>query len=268
MLIRNYSLYNSIVRAPEGEGGPDLEAQIRAAVEAATAPLKAKADELLNEKKQEQARRTELEIKLKSFADVPDLDKAKELYERMMADADLNTVATGGKDALEAVVQRRTKKIIDEERKKVDDAQNTVKQAQLEREEAFNRWRSERLATAANSAMMKFKVLPENTELIQYKVERMFFINDDDGKPHLKEGVESIDRHGNPHSLETFVESLKDSNPTLFGYSSGGGSSGGGNGGKGTPRDPVRIDANDRRTVSNSLEDIAAGKVIPVQNMG
>jgi hypothetical protein len=250
----------------EGDGGggsgnaPDVAALVAAEVAKAVGGLKSKNEELLNEVKSERQKRQAIESKITSLGGEGDIEKARELMSQMQADADLRMIAEGGKTAFDEVVGRRTKSVIEAEKRQREQAEQAAKDAAARAEAAMDRWRNERLATAVNSAVGKAKALPESTEYIRMQAERLFAIDDESGKATLREGAELIDRNGNPHSLETWVESLRDTNPFFFGIPQGGGAGGSGssNGGRG----PVKLDGTDARALSQNLEAIAAGKAV------
>jgi len=260
MLIR--SLINPINRNADGDGsgGPDIAAMIAAEVAKATAGLKSKNDELLNEVKAERTKRQTYEQQIQSMGSQDDITKARELMERMQADADLRMIVEGGKAAFEDVLTRRTKGVVAAERAAKEAAERAAKDAAERAESAQNRWRSERLNYEVTSAVSKAKALPEAAEYIRIKAEQMFALDDETGKPRLREGIDAIDRNGNPHTLDTWVDSLRDSNPFFFGMPSGGGANGGG--GRGSDRAPVKINATDAKAISSNLEAIAAGKAV------
>lgn len=262
MLIR--SLHNPMnYNADDGGsgGGPDIAALVAAEVQKATQGLKAKNDELLNEVKTERQKRQEYENQIRNMGSQDDITKARELMERMQADADLRMIVEGGKAAFEDVLTRRTKSVVSAERAAKEAAERAAQEAAARAEAAQNRWRSERLNYEVTSAVSKAKALPEAAEYIRIKAEQMFVLDDESGKPRLREGVDVIDRSGNPHTLDTWVESLRDTNPFFFGMPSGGGAGGGGNG-RGGDRAPVKINATDAKAISGNLEAIAAGKAV------
>ena len=262
MLIR--SLHNPMnYNAGDGGsgGGPDIAALVAAEVQKATQGLKAKNDELLNEVKTERQKRQEYENQIRNMGSQDDITKARELMERMQADADLRMIVEGGKAAFEDVLTRRTKSVVSAERAAKEAAERAAQEAAARAEAAQNRWRSERLNYEVTSAVSKAKALPEAAEYIRIKAEQMFVLDDESGKPRLREGVDVIDRSGNPHTLDTWVESLRDTNPFFFGMPSGGGAGGGGNG-RGGDRAPVKINATDAKAISGNLEAIAAGKAV------
>lgn len=261
MLIR--SLHNPMNYNAEdgGSGGPDIAALVAAEVQKATQGLKAKNDELLNEVKTERQKRQEYENQIRNMGSQDDITKARELMERMQADADLRMIVEGGKAAFEDVLTRRTKSVVSAERAAKEAAERAAQEAAARAEAAQNRWRSERLNYEVTSAVSKAKALPEAAEYIRIKAEQMFVLDDESGKPRLREGVDVIDRSGNPHTLDTWVESLRDTNPFFFGMPSGGGAGGGGNG-RGGDRAPVKINATDAKAISGNLEAIAAGKAV------
>jgi hypothetical protein len=264
MFIR--SLYNPIMRNAEGgEGGgggsPDIAAMIAAEVAKVTGGLKAKNDELLNEVKREREKRTQIEQQLQGLGNQDDIQKARELWERMQADADMRTIVEGGKPAFEEVLTRRTKSVIEAERKAVEEAKRAAAEAQARAEQAQNRWRMERLNAEVSGATAKAKALPEAAEYIKMKAEQLFSLDDDSGKVILRDNLPDtpIDRNGNPHTLDTWVESLRDTNPFFFGLPQGGGAQGG------TGRDGkhvTKIDPRDARAFGNNLEAIASGKAV------
>jgi hypothetical protein len=262
MFIR--ALQNPMLRA-EGDGsGGDMEAMIKAAVESATAGLAAKNAELLNEVKAERNKRNTLEQQISSLGDTSDLSKMREVMERMQQDADLKLIAEGGKPAFEEVLTRRTKTVIAEERGKVEQAQRAAQEAEAKANDAMNRWRSERMNSAVANAVAKAKALPDAAEYINMKASQLFELDDEVGAPRLRENVkgtdQSIDRNGNPLTLDTWVESLRDSQPFFFGIAAGGGGGGGTNQNNG--RAPVAIPKNDPRAVSSNLEAIAKGTAV------
>lgn len=261
MLIR--ALHNPMNYNAEdgGSGGPDIAALVAAEVQKATQGLKAKNDELLNEVKTERQKRQEYENQIRNMGSQDDITKARELMERMQADADLRMIVEGGKAAFEDVLTRRTKSVVSAERAAKEAAERAAQEAAARAEAAQNRWRSERLNYEVTSAVSKAKALPEAAEYIRIKAEQMFVLDDESGKPRLREGVDVIDRSGNPHTLDTWVESLRDTNPFFFGMPSGGGAGGGGNG-RGGDRAPVKINATDAKAISGNLEAIAAGKAV------
>jgi hypothetical protein len=259
MFIR--SLQNQMNYNAEGGGGaPDIAALIAAEVVKATQGLKSKNDELLNEVKAEREKRKAYEVQIQSMGNQEDNNKARELMERMQADADLRMIVEGGKAAFEDVLTRRTKSVVGAERAAKEAAERAAQEAAARADAAQNRWRSERLNFEVTSAVSKAKALPEAAEYIRIKAEQMFHLDDETGKPALREGVDVIDRSGNPHTLDTWVESLRDTNPFFFGIPSGGGA-GGGNG-RGGDRAPVRINATDAKAISGNLEAIASGKAV------
>jgi hypothetical protein len=259
MFIR--SLQNQMNYNAEGGGGaPDIAALVAAEVVKATQGLKSKNDELLNEVKAEREKRKAYEIQIQSMGNQEDNNKARELMERMQADADLRMIVEGGKAAFEDVLTRRTKSVVGAERAAKEAAERAAQEAAARADAAQNRWRSERLNFEVTSAVSKAKALPEAAEYIRIKAEQMFRLDDETGKPALREGVDVIDRSGNPHTLDTWVESLRDTNPFFFGIPSGGGA-GGGNG-RGGDRAPVRINATDAKAISGNLEAIASGKAV------
>jgi hypothetical protein len=259
MFIR--SLQNQMNYNAEGGGGaPDIAALVAAEVVKATQGLKSKNDELLNEVKAEREKRKAYEVQIQSMGNQEDNNKARELMERMQADADLRMIVEGGKAAFEDVLTRRTKSVVGAERAAKEAAERAAQDAAARAEAAQNRWRSERLNFEVTSAVSKAKALPEAAEYIRIKAEQMFVLDDESGKPALREGVDVIDRSGNPHTLDTWVESLRDTNPFFFGIPSGGGA-GGGNG-RGGDRAPVRINATDAKAISGNLEAIASGKAV------
>lgn len=259
MFIR--SLQNQMNYNAEGGGGaPDIAALVAAEVVKATQGLKSKNDELLNEVKAEREKRKAYEVQIQSMGNQEDNNKARDLMERMQADADLRMIVEGGKAAFEDVLTRRTKSVVGAERAAKEAAERAAQEAAARAEAAQNRWRSERLNFEVTSAVSKAKALPEAAEYIRIKAEQMFHLDDETGKPALREGVDVIDRSGNPHTLETWVESLRDTNPFFFGIPSGGGA-GGGNG-RGGDRAPVRINATDAKAISGNLEAIASGKAV------
>jgi hypothetical protein len=243
-----------------GSGGPDIAALVAAEVQKATAGLKSKNDELLNEVKTERQKRQEIETQIRSMGSQDDITKARDLMERMQADADLRMIVEGGKAAFEDVLTRRTKTVVAAERAAKEVAERAAQEAAVRAEAAQNRWRSERLNYEVTSAVSKAKALPEAAEYIRIKAEQMFVLDDESGKPRLREGVDVIDRSGNPHSLDTWVDSLRDSNPFFFGMPTGGGANGGG--GRGGDRAPMKINATDAKAISSNLEAIAAGKAV------
>jgi hypothetical protein len=246
--------------AEGGGGGPDIAALVAAEVVKATQGLKSKNDELLNEVKAEREKRKAYEVQIQSMGNQEDNNKARELMERMQADADLRMIVEGGKAAFEDVLTRRTKSVVGAERAAKEAAERAAQEAAARADAAQNRWRSERLNFEVTSAVSKAKALPEAAEYIRIKAEQMFHLDDETGKPALREGVDVIDRSGNPHTLDTWVESLRDTNPFFFGIPSGGGA-GGGNG-RGGDRAPVRINATDAKAISGNLEAIASGKAV------
>jgi hypothetical protein len=246
--------------AEGGGGAPDIAALVAAEVVKATQGLKSKNDELLNEVKAEREKRKAYEIQIQSMGNQEDNNKARELMERMQADADLRMIVEGGKAAFEDVLTRRTKSVVGAERAAKEAAERAAQEAAARADAAQNRWRSERLNFEVTSAVSKAKALPEAAEYIRIKAEQMFHLDDETGKPALREGVDVIDRSGNPHTLDTWVESLRDTNPFFFGIPSGGGA-GGGNG-RGGDRAPVRINATDAKAISGNLEAIASGKAV------
>lgn len=259
MFIR--SLQNQMNYNAEGGGGaPDIAALVAAEVAKATQGLKSKNDELLNEVKAEREKRKAYEAQIQSMGSQEDNNKARDLMERMQADADLRMIVEGGKAAFEDVLTRRTKSVVGAERAAKEAAERAAQDAAARAEAAQNRWRSERLNFEVTSAVSKAKALPEAAEYIRIKAEQMFVLDDESGKPALREGVDVIDRSGNPHTLDTWVESLRDTNPFFFGIPSGGGA-GGGNG-RGGDRAPVRINATDAKAISGNLEAIASGKAV------
>jgi len=259
MFIR--SLQNQMNYNAEGGGGaPDIAALVAAEVVKATQGLKSKNDELLNEGKAEREKRKAYEVQIQSMGNQEDNNKARELMERMQADADLRMIVEGGKAAFEDVLTRRTKSVVGAERAAKEAAERAAQEAAARADAAQNRWRSERLNFEVTSAVSKAKALPEAAEYIRIKAEQMFHLDDETGKPALREGVDVIDRSGNPHTLDTWVESLRDTNPFFFGIPSGGGA-GGGNG-RGGDRAPVRINATDAKAISGNLEAIASGKAV------
>jgi hypothetical protein len=259
MFIR--SLQNQMNYNAEGGGGaPDIAALVAAEVVKATQGLKSKNDELLNEVKAEREKRKAYEVQIQSMGNQEDNNKARELMERMQADADLRMIVEGGKAAFEDVLTRRTKSVVGAERAAKEAAERAAQEAAARADAAQNRWRSERLNFEVTSAVSKAKALPEAAEYIRIKAEQMFHLDDETGKPALREGVDVIDRSGNPHTLDTWVESLRDTNPFFFGIPSGGGA-GGGNG-RGGDRAPVRINATDAKAISGNLEAIASGKAV------
>ena len=259
MFIR--SLQNQMNYNAEGGGGaPDIAALVAAEVVKATQGLKSKNDELLNEVKAEREKRKAYEAQIQSMGSQEDNNKARDLMERMQADADLRMIVEGGKAAFEDVLTRRTKSVVGAERAAKEAAERAAQDAAARAETAQNRWRSERLNFEVTSAVSKAKALPEAAEYIRIKAEQMFVLDDESGKPVLREGVDVIDRSGNPHTLDTWVESLRDTNPFFFGIPSGGGA-GGGNG-RGGDRAPVRINATDAKAISGNLEAIASGKAV------
>lgn len=264
MFIR--ALQNNMLRAPEGDdGGGSMEDMVKAAVEKATAGLAAKNAELLNEVKNERTKRTTLEQQITNLGDTSDLTKMREVMERMQQDADLKLIADGGKPAFEEVLTRRTKSVIAEERSKVEAAERAAKEYEARANDAMNRWRSERMNSAVSHAVAKAKALPEAAEYINMKASQMFELDDELGAPRLRESVkgtdQSIDRNGNPITLDTWVESLRDSQPFFFGIAAGGGG-GGGNSQGGNGRAPVAIPKNDPRAISSNLEAIAKGTAV------
>jgi hypothetical protein len=259
MFIR--SLQNQMNYNAEGGGGaPDIAALVAAEVVKATQGLKSKNDELLNEVKAEREKRKAYEVQIQSMGNQEDNNKARDLMERMQADADLRMIVEGGKAAFEDVLTRRTKSVVGAERAAKEAAERAAQEAAARADAAQNRWRSERLNFEVTSAVSKAKALPEAAEYIRIKAEQMFHLDDETGKPALREGVDVIDRSGNPHTLDTWVESLRDTNPFFFGIPSGGGA-GGGNG-RGGDRAPVRINATDAKAISGNLEAIASGKAV------
>jgi hypothetical protein len=246
--------------AEGGGGGPDIAALVAAEVVKATQGLKSKNDELLNEVKAEREKRKAYEVQIQSMGNQEDNNKARDLMERMQADADLRMIVEGGKAAFEDVLTRRTKSVVGAERAAKEAAERAAQEAAARAEAAQNRWRSERLNFEVTSAVSKAKALPEAAEYIRIKAEQMFVLDDESGKPALREGVDVIDRSGNPHTLDTWVESLRDTNPFFFGIPSGGGA-GGGNA-RGGDRAPVRINATDAKAISGNLEAIASGKAV------
>jgi hypothetical protein len=264
MFIR--SLINPALRYPEDDGGGsgsgDLDAAVRAAVEKATNGLVAKNQELLNEIKAERSKRSSLEQQIAQIGDTGDIAKAREIMERMQADADLQMIANGGKPAFEEVLNRRTKGIITEERQKVEAAQMAVKTAEERATAALQRWRSERMDNEVARVVGKARALPEATEFIKMKAASMFEFDDESNSVRLRPDLakDAIDRNGNPLTLDTWVESLRDTNSFFFGLPSGGGA--GGNSKNGGDRAPTRIDANDSKAISNNLEAIAKGTVV------
>jgi hypothetical protein len=246
--------------AEGGGGAPDIAALVAAEVVKATQGLKSKNDELLNEVKAEREKRKAYEVQIQSMGNQEDNNKARELMERMQADADLRMIVEGGKAAFEDVLTRRTKSVVGAERAAKEAAERAAQEAAARADAAQNRWRSERLNFEVTSAVSKAKALPEAAEYIRIKAEQMFHLDDETGKPALREGVDVIDRSGNPHTLDTWVESLRDTNPFFFGIPSGGGA-GGGNG-RGGDRAPVRINATDAKAISGNLEAIASGKAV------
>lgn len=255
--LRNPMNYNA---EDGGSGGPDIAALVAAEVQKATAGLKSKNDELLNEVKTERQKRQEIETQIRSMGSQDDITKARDLMERMQADADLRMIVEGGKAAFEDVLTRRTKTVVAAERAAKEVAERAAQEAAVRAEAAQNRWRSERLNYEVTSAVSKAKALPEAAEYIRIKAEQMFVLDDESGKPRLREGVDVIDRSGNPHSLDTWVDSLRDSNPFFFGMPTGGGANGGG--GRGGDRAPMKINATDAKAISSNLEAIAAGKAV------
>ena len=262
MLIR--SLINPALRSPEGDDGSggDLDTLIRAAVEKATSGLAAKNSELLNEIKSERTKRTSLEQQIHEIGDTGDIAKAREVMERMQSDTDLQMIANGGKAAFEEVLNRRTKGIITEERSKVEAATAAAKAAEEREKIAQNRWRSERMDNEVARVVAKARALPEAIEFIKMKATTMFHLDDETNAVALRGELtkDAIDRNGNPLTLDTWVESLRDTNSFFFGLPSGGGA--GGNGKGGGDRAPTRIDASDAKAISSNLEAIAAGKVV------
>jgi hypothetical protein len=254
--LQNQMNYN----AEGGGGGPDIAALVAAEVVKATQGLKSKNDELLNEVKAEREKRKAYEVQIQSMGSQEDNNKARDLMERMQADADLRMIVEGGKAAFEDVLTRRTKSVVGAERAAKEAAERAAQDAAARAEAAQNRWRSERLNFEVTSAVSKAKALPEAAEYIRIKAEQMFVLDDESGKPALREGVDVIDRSGNPHTLDTWVESLRDTNPFFFGIPSGGGA-GGGNA-RGGDRAPVRINATDAKAISGNLEAIASGKAV------
>lgn len=244
-----------------GGGGGDMAALIAAEVAKAVGGLKAKNDELLNELKTERQKRQSIEQKIVTLGGEGDIEKARALMEQMQADTDLRMIVEGGKPAFDEVVGKRTKAVIEAEKRAREQAEVQAIEAQKAREAAMDRWRSERLATSVNGAVMKAKALPEAAEFIQMQAQRYFQIDDETGKEVLREGVtDLIDRTGNPHTLETWVESLRDTKPFFFGIPQGGGANGSGAGGN--SRGPVRLDPKDTKAISQNLEALATGKAI------
>lgn len=265
MFIR--SLYNPITRnADGGDGGggggtTDIAALIAAEVSKAVGGLKAKNDELLNEVKAERQKRQSIEQKIATLGGEGDIEKARALMEQMQADTDLRMIVEGGKPAFDEVVGKRTKAVIEAEKRAREAAEVAAVEAQKAREAAMDRWRSERLATSVNTAVMTAKALPEAAEFIQMQAQKYFQIDDETGKEVLREGVtDLIDRSGNPHTLATWVESLRDTKPFFFGIPQGGGANGSGNGG--SNRGPLRLDPRDTKAISQNLEAIASGKAV------
>lgn len=265
--LQNPMLFSGSNDGGSGDGGggggtpPDVAAIVAAEVAKALAPLNAKKDELLNEVKNERQKRQALESKITSLGGEGDIEKARELMSQMQADADLRMIAEGGKTAFDEVVGRRTKSVIEAEKRQREQAEAQAQDAAKRAEAAMDRWRSERLSTSVTNAVMKAKALPESAEFIQMQAQRYFVIDDETGKEVLREGVtDLIDRNGNPHTLDTWVESLRDTKPFFFGIPQGGGAGGSGSGGNG--RGPVRLDPTDTRSLSNNLEAIASGKAV------
>lgn len=264
--MRIRSLQNMIARnADDGSGGgggaPDVAALIAAEVAKALGPINAKKDELLNEVKNERQKRQELERRLLSLGNEGDIEKARALMEQMQTDADLRMIAEGGKTAFDEVVGKRTKAVIEAEKKAREAAEAAAQEAQRAREAAMDRWRQERLSTAVNTAVMKAKALPDAAEFIQMQAQRYFQIDDETGREVLKESAtDLIDRSGNPHTLETWVDSLRDTKPFFFGIPQGGGANGSGNGG--SNRGPTRLDPTDSKAISQNLEALASGKAV------
>jgi hypothetical protein len=259
--------FNRATFAPEdgaggGASGADINAMIEAAVAKAVSGLSAKNQELLDEAKRAKQTARDLENKLRSLGDEGDIEKARALMEQMQADADLRMIVEGGKTAYEEVINRRTKSVVSRVEQEKIAAENAAKEAAARAEAMQNRWKQERLATAVNTAVGKAKALPEASEYIYMKAAALFEVDDEKGEPRLRADKvnDVIDRQGNPHTLDTFVDSLRDTNPFFFGVPSGGGANGGT--GRGGRNEPARINAADSAAVSNNLEAIASGKVV------
>ncbi len=260
--------FNRVNFAPEdgsggGASGAEIAAMIEAAVNKAVTGLSAKNQELLDEAKRAKQTARDLESKLRSLGDEGDIEKARALMEQMQADADLRMIVEGGKTAYEEVINRRTKSVVSRVEQEKIAAENAAKEAAARAEAMQNRWKQERLATAVNSAVGKAKALPEASEYIYMKAAALFEVDDEKGEPRLRADKvnDVIDRQGNPHTLDTFVDSLRDSNPFFFGVPSGGGANGGGTG-RGGRNEPMRVNANDAAAVSNNIEAIAAGRAV------
>jgi hypothetical protein len=156
MFIR--SLQNQMNYNAEGGGGaPDIAALVAAEVVKATQGLKSKNDELLNEVKAEREKRKAYEVQIQSMGNQEDNNKARELMERMQADADLRMIVEGGKAAFEDVLTRRTKSVVGAERAAKEAAERAAQEAAARADAAQNRWRSERLNFEVTSAVSKAK---------------------------------------------------------------------------------------------------------------
>ena len=212
---------NFLKRDPEpgvdGGGAAPVVPDVQAAIDAATAGLKAKNSELLGKLKDASAN-------LQRFDGI-DPDAVKKILSKFASDEEAGLIAKG---EIDAVLTNRTKQMQADFGKQLQ-----ARDAALEQERAKSaKWRGQQLALSLSQAATKAGVLPEAIDDIVYRAQAHGWgVNDDGDLVATRGGAVVLGKDGvTPLTPVEWAEGLRDTAPHLWPKAQGSGAQGSGGG--------------------------------------
>lgn len=204
----------------------EAKAAIAAAVNAAIAPLKAKNDELISEKRK-------LQESMSAFDGI-DRETLASYVNRLKNDEETKLIAEG---KLDEVIGRRTDRMREAYDNKVADANKKAETLASQLAELSNEFNNRMIDISVKDAAVLAGVVPSALDDIRFRGRSIFSYKD--GKlvvidPATKEVRVGADGK-TPYGPTDFIEDLKKSAPHFWPQSSGGGMSGARGGSTGDP---------------------------------
>lgn len=237
---------------------PKVKALVDAAVDKATAALKANNADLKKEKENQKKAMDELTEKL-SALDGIDIGAFKDFASKHKTEEYAALFKAG---RFSDVIDREVAKAVAKVQKEVERLTAEVATHQKAASESTAALKTERIRNKVAGSVKEFN--EGALEDIQRTALDMFDM-DEAGQYVLREGVAARTKDGKPVTLETLNAYLLETRPYYFKGSQGGGGKGGGGGGQGGGNDGVlRILSTDKDAINKHRSQIADGKAIVV----
>lgn len=242
-----------------GDGGGDIQSQITAAVEAATAGLKTKNSELLGESKKAKAEAAKLGELFESLGGEDGIKALQSLQKKVSEDATLKLINEG---KWEEVLEQKTAKMREAHEKALQTAQGATADAEAKAKAAVDKLHGTLLEVDARRACAASEGFQSDALVDVLNRARSVFnaFNENTGKPeiHDEDGNAVLGADGKSAiTMDEWLESQKESARHWWAPSRGSGAGGSSAGGGGSD-DVSRI--TDQRAYEERRRKDGAGK--------